>query len=78
MSFHNQLIDPTILPDTAKRVPFHTLQEGDRYSIRQGGWVSTVIERKEGFATVRRWDDWLVPSRVGDFVWDREVVKVFK
>lgn len=74
--FHNHLIEETQLPDTAVRVAFNTLREGESYQYVPGGQVYTVTRRDFTFATVRRHDDWLLHMDEGCWIWDRMVIRV--
>jgi hypothetical protein len=76
MPFHNRLLPDNPIPDTAERVPFHTLRVGDRYQNTPGGNVSTVIRADFTFRVVRRYDDWLLHHDEGCWVWDKMVIKV--
>lgn len=76
MLFHNRLLEPEPLPDDAVRIPFHQLAEADYYQHEPGGTVSQIAEHGPNFRTIRRADGWLIPARVGDFVWDKTVIKV--
>ncbi|MEO6522197.1 MAG: hypothetical protein ABIN91_11000 [Mucilaginibacter sp.] len=77
MSFHNRLLE-TPIPDTAIRVAFHTLKEGDIFLIEPNGKTRQIIKREFDFATVRRYDDWLVHYTSGSEGWDRMVIKINK
>jgi hypothetical protein len=54
-----------------QQIPFNQLKEGDKYT--HTGPVSQVVRKEFTFITIRRADDWLVTSYVGDWVWDRFV-----
>lgn len=64
------------IADTATRVPFNSLKEGDRFQHTPAGRISLVFRKDHDYITVRREDEWFVTSRVGDWVWDKEVIKV--
>ncbi|WP_183560598.1 hypothetical protein [Mucilaginibacter sp. SP1R1] len=76
MLLHNKIIIPDILPDTAERIAFNKLNEGDNFQHVPGGPISEVTEHKPKFRTVRRHDGWLLHHEDGCFVWDKLVIKV--
>lgn len=76
MLFHNQLIQTAHIPDTAIRVPFCTLQEGDRYTHTPGGNELQVTRVEAAYRTVRRWDGWLLHLTAGCWSWDVLVIKL--
>ncbi|AMR34181.1 hypothetical protein A0256_23375 [Mucilaginibacter sp. PAMC 26640] len=73
----NQLSTP-ITTDNAPRIPFNTLQFGDRFKHSLTGNIHQVffVPLDSAYFTIRRADGWLVTCERGGFAWDKGVIKV--